>query len=126
LLIEVIEHAWQPEAMIAEIARILLPQGRLVLTTSNYPIKRAYDWLSYFQGVRPSPADDPTHFSPFSARGIRKLCRRYFTTVESQINRVAGEGRLPVLAHLKSIPSVGDLVGHKITVFCRQPLGKGL
>jgi len=125
LLIEVIEHTWRPEAVIAEIARILVPQGRLILTTPNYPIKQAYDWMNHLRGARVSPADDPTHFSPFSLRSIRRLCARYFADVESQTNRVAGEGRLPVLAHLKSIPFVRDLVGHKVMVFCRQPLRKG-
>lgn len=121
LCIEVIEHVCRPDAMMADIARILLPEGRLILTTPNYPIKRMYDWLKYLQGIRPSPADDPTHFSPFSARRIRGLCSRYFASVESWIHHIAGEGRWPVLARLKRSPGIGDWVGHKVMLFCHHP-----
>ena len=121
LLIEVIEHMWDPDAVMADIARILLPEGRLILTTPNYPIKRMYDWLKYLQGIRSSPTDDPTHFSPFSACRIRKLCARYFTSVKSRISRVAGEGRWPILARLKRSPGVGDWIGHKVVLLCRYP-----
>lgn len=121
LLIEVIEHVWHPEMVVAEAARILQPEGRLVLTTPNYPIKRMYDWLQYLRGLRPSPADDPTHFSPFSAHRIRRLCLRHFATVKSQISRIAGEGRWPVLARLKKSPGIGDWIGHKVVLLCQHP-----
>ncbi len=124
LLMEVIEHTWHPAAVIAESARVLVPEGRLILTTPNYPIKRVYDWLSYLHGTRASPADDPTHFSPFSARRIKSLCAPYFAVVEGQMHRVAGEGRWPALARLRSAPLVGDLIGHKIIVFCHKPVQK--
>jgi SAM-dependent methyltransferase len=121
LLIEVIEHVQHPETVIAEVTRVLRPEGRLILTTPNYPIKRVYDWLQYLQGARHSPADDPTHFSPFSARRIRRLCSRHFASVESQIHRIAGEGRWPVLARLKKSPGTGDWVGHKVALLCQHP-----
>lgn len=124
LLIEVVEHTQYPEAVMAEIARVLVPDGRLILTTPNYPIKRAYDWLSYLRGTRSSPGDDPTHFSPFSARRIKSLCARHFATVDGQIHHIAGEGRWPALARLRSVPLVGDLIGHKIMVFCHKPRQK--
>jgi hypothetical protein len=56
-----------------------------------------------------------------SARRIRSLCSRDFSKVEDQINRLAGEGRWPVLASLRSVPFVGDLIGHKPVVSCREP-----
>lgn len=126
LLIEVIEHTWHPEAVLAEVARVLQPDGRLILTTPNYRIKRAYDWLDYLRGVHASPADDPTHFSPLSARRIKRLCLRYFATVEGEVSHIAGEGRWPVVARLRSVPLAADLLGRKIALFCQRPLQRGL
>jgi 2-polyprenyl-3-methyl-5-hydroxy-6-metoxy-1,4-benzoquinol methylase len=121
LMIEVIEHTWRPEAVIAEIARVLTPDGRLVLTTPNYPVKRVYEWLDYLRGGRSSPADDPTHFSPFSARRIKKLCSLYFATVESQMTYIPGEGRWPALARWARSSFLGDWIGHKVLLVCRHP-----
>jgi SAM-dependent methyltransferase len=125
LMIEVIEHAWHPESMIAEAARVLAPDGLFVLTTPNYPIKRAYDWLSYLRGSRPSPADEPTHFSPFSARQIKGLCQRYFATVKGEMQHIAGEGRVPGIGRLHNIPWIADRIGHKILLVCRNPIPNG-
>jgi ubiquinone/menaquinone biosynthesis C-methylase UbiE len=122
LLVEVIEHVRNPERVLAEVTRVLKPDGRLVLTTPNYPAKRVYDWLAYIQGKRSSPADDPTHFSPFGARRIVRLCRRYFSTVTYQIVHIAGEGRWPVLARLRLSPTLGPVLGHKIIILARSPI----
>ncbi|MFQ6100778.1 MAG: class I SAM-dependent methyltransferase [Anaerolineae bacterium] len=121
LLIGVIEHVWRPDAVIADIARIPQPESRLILTTPNYPVKREYDWLKCLQGVHSLPADDPTHFSPFSVRRLRRLCSRYFATVESRIHHIAGEGRGPALARLRRSTGIGDWIGHKVMLSYQHP-----
>ncbi len=90
LLIEVIEHVTHPTALLAECARVLRPDGRMILSTPNYPIKRLYDILGWLNSTRKSPADDPTHVSPFSHRGIVRLCRGYFERVTSYPSKVPG------------------------------------
>lgn len=122
LMIEVIEHAWKPENMIAEAARVLAPDGMLVLTTPNYPIKRAYDLLNYLRGSRPSLADEPTHFSPFSASRIKRLCQRHFAMVKGEMQHIAGEGSVPGIGRLHDIPWIAERLGHKILLVCREPL----
>jgi ubiquinone/menaquinone biosynthesis C-methylase UbiE len=116
LLIEVIEHTWQPEKALKELARILAPGGKMILSTPNYPVKRVYDWAAYLRGNSRSPADDPTHFSPFSAKGIAELCSRNFSRVESYMTRIAGESRVSLIRHIHKMPRLTHLLGHKIIV----------
>jgi len=112
LFIQVIEHIWEPEPVIAELARLLQPGGRLILSTPNYPIKRLYDWVGYLRGNRESHRDDPTHFYPFSTNSIRKMCQRHFDSVEVHMTRIAGQSRLPGFAALHKIKA-GEWLGTK-------------
>ena len=120
LLVEVIEHTWQPEKAVKELARILAPSGKLILTTPNYPIKRVYDGISFLRGNSKSLADDPTHFSPFSAYRIAELCSHHFTQVESYMTRIGGQSRFPILKHIHKVPRLTQLIGHKVILICQK------
>lgn len=83
-LMEVIEHIPRPRAVVtlAEIRRVLAPQGFLLISTPNYPIKRFYDLFdAFFHGRWQRLRDDPTHIAPYSYWQIRSLLESIFVTV---------------------------------------------
>lgn len=75
---QVIEHIKPKEThfYLSEIKRILKPEGIMILTTPNYPIKRMYDILNVvikrdFKKVK----DDPTHVSFYNFKKLREVLK---------------------------------------------------
>jgi SAM-dependent methyltransferase len=66
---ELLEHLRLPEALVAEIQRVLRPGGVLVGSVPN--AFRLQSRLKFLRG-RP-PEDDPTHLRMFSTDDVRKL-----------------------------------------------------
>jgi 2-polyprenyl-3-methyl-5-hydroxy-6-metoxy-1,4-benzoquinol methylase len=86
-LMEVVEHI--PAAIIPsvlrEIHRVIRPEGVLIVSTPNYPIKRFYDfydaamfrkWKRIF--------DDPTHVTFYNHHRLRRLLGAYFTQIDER------------------------------------------
>jgi len=75
---QVIEHIKISEInfYLEEFRRILKPEGTMILTTPNYPIKRIYDILNVvvkrdFKKIK----DDPTHVSFYNFRNLREVLK---------------------------------------------------
>lgn len=84
---EVIEHIPKDnvDLILKEIKRVLKQNGRLIISTPNYPIKRFYDiynatvYLKYKRFF-----DDPTHISPYSFRELNSKLKVYFSFIETK------------------------------------------
>lgn len=81
---EVIEHI--PEGMgrrtINELSRVLRPNGVMLISTPNYPIKRYYDFSdALFHKKWERLRDDPTHVTFYSYKGLKKLLSDHFKLV---------------------------------------------
>jgi 2-polyprenyl-3-methyl-5-hydroxy-6-metoxy-1,4-benzoquinol methylase len=87
-MIEVIEHIPCDDIpfYLKEFSRILKPNGFIILTTPNYPIKRVYD---IFDAIRLQRwvrlKDDPTHICPYNYSKIKKTLVQFFPKVEMKI-----------------------------------------
>jgi SAM-dependent methyltransferase len=97
----VVEHI--PRALylayLAEIHRVLEPQGRLVVSTPNYPFKRAYDLLKAVQTRHTSYYlfDDPTHVNKLSFHQLERDLANVFREVHLKADRVLLQNRIPLL-----------------------------
>ena len=83
---EVIEHipAVQGEATMRELRRVLRPNGVLLISTPNYPIKRFYDVSDAMLHRKWSRLrDDPTHVTHFSSGRLYDLLAKNFARVEA-------------------------------------------
>lgn len=84
---EVIEHipAAEGRHVVAELRRVLLPGGMLLISTPNYPIKRLYD-LSAAVNLRKwsRVRDDPTHVTLFNHARMDALLRPHFSKIEAR------------------------------------------
>ena len=66
---ELFEHLQFPDALVAEIRRVLAPGGVLVGSVPN--AFRVQSRLRFLRGR--APEDDPTHLRMFSPRAVREL-----------------------------------------------------
>jgi SAM-dependent methyltransferase len=69
--VQSIEHVPDPEAVLAEVARVLAPGGLAVLVTPNR--------LTFGP---PDEIIDPYHYVEFDSRELAALCQRFFARVE--------------------------------------------
>jgi SAM-dependent methyltransferase len=69
--IQSIEHVADPDRMLAEVVRVLVPGGRAVFVTPNR--------LTF---GRPDEIIDPYHYVEYDAAQLRELCERYFDAVD--------------------------------------------
>jgi len=69
--IQSIEHVPDPNAVLAEVVRVLAPGGRAVLVTPNR--------LTF---GRPDEIIDPYHYVEYDAQQLHELCARWFDAVE--------------------------------------------
>jgi SAM-dependent methyltransferase len=85
----VIEHVAEPVPLLAEAARVLAPEGRLVLTTG--------DWGSAYaqaRGVHWHLMTPPWHLTMFSRATLAEAARRAgLRVVRIASEGVAGDGR---------------------------------
>jgi SAM-dependent methyltransferase len=66
-----IEHVPDPELVLAEVVRVLVPGGRAILATPNR--------LTF---GRPDEIIDPYHYVEYDATQLGDLCARFFSAVE--------------------------------------------
>ncbi len=97
---EVLEHAVDPESILAQMRRLLRPQGRVVVTFPNdYLVNTAKDILrrSRLTALPPfrriSWGGDDYHLHVWSVPEMRELLSRYFTVVRA---RFAPSRLLPI------------------------------
>lgn len=86
-MMEVIEHIpiEQGRATIRELRRVLKPEGVMLISTPNYPIKRFYDLSdAVFHRKWNRLRDDPTHVTRFTDARLRDLLAESFRRVDAR------------------------------------------
>ena len=82
---ELLEHVRFPDALVAEVRRLLRPGGWFVGSVPNsYRLKSR---LRFLAGRPPEFADDPTHLRMFGAADVRRLLTPF---AEVELRHVAG------------------------------------
>ncbi len=79
LFIEVVEHLEEPEAAIAEIHRILRPQGKLLL---GFPNDRSFMFARLLTLKFKEALFDPGHVHQWTPRSMRKALERHGFSVK--------------------------------------------
>jgi len=82
---EVIEHipAEEGDRVIGELRRVIKPDGVLLISTPNYPVKRFYDFCdAVFHRKWERLKDDPTHVTLFNHQRLTQLLGRRFKRIE--------------------------------------------
>ena len=85
-MIEHIPHA-QYLGYLADVKRILKPNGRFAVGTPNYPAKRVFDMVKALrtQYTRYYLFDDPTHCNKLSVRQLEQDLTKHFSTVDLDV-----------------------------------------
>ncbi len=92
--IEVLEHLYDPDHALREVARVLAPGGHAVVTVPNLAYWRYR--LDLLWGRVPQPALDPRHLHQFDQRLLAEALLRS----DLKLATLTGHGlRLPWLAH---------------------------
>lgn len=87
-MMEVIEHIPQAQGRqtLAELRRVLRPNGVLLISTPNYPIKRFYDLFdAVIHGKWARLRDDPTHVAHYNTDRLQQILRSNFRSVEPRL-----------------------------------------
>ena len=82
---QVIEHIPKEEIhfYLKEMKRILKKDGKLILMTPNYPIKRLYDFLNVLlKRDLKRIFDDPTHVTYYNFKRLNNVLKKQFSCVE--------------------------------------------
>lgn len=104
---------------LSEIHRVLKPNGRFVVGTPNYPIKRFYDISKAFKTkyYKYYLLDDPTHCNKLSIRRLEQDLLKDFRTVVLFPTYIAGESFIPLLKN-ERIRKIFKIFGDKISGYC--------
>lgn len=81
---QAIEHIPEKEICfyLKEMKRLLKRNGKLILITPNYPIKRLYDFLNVFlKGNLKRSLDDPTHITHYNFERLNNVLKKYFSYI---------------------------------------------
>jgi 2-polyprenyl-3-methyl-5-hydroxy-6-metoxy-1,4-benzoquinol methylase len=96
-LLDVLEHVPDGRAVVDEVARVLQPDGELVLSTPNRGLLAKLDSLnlyqSIFRGHGPAPTDDPSwsvspHHRHYSLEDLEAMLRPWFAVEAVQYTGV--------------------------------------
>lgn len=88
LLLDVLEHVPNANAVVLEISRLLRPGGQLIVSVPNRGVLAALDSLNVYQrfvgNVRPAPTDDPSwpsrpYHVHYDLRELQRLFEPAFT-----------------------------------------------
>jgi len=81
---QVIEHISLKEIdfCLSELQRVLKKEGKMILITPNYPIKRVYDFMNaILKKDWRRFSDDPTHISKYNFGVLERKLNKYFCLV---------------------------------------------
>lgn len=112
---DVLEHLADPRAAIAEVARLLAPRGRLVLTTGDVG-----SWVARLSGARWHLYTLPEHLFFFSRASLRLLLERHGLRVEE----MRADSAVYTLGYLAERLRK-SLLGHRVRTAVAWP-GAGL
>ena len=85
LCVEFIEHVENPGALLREVARVLHPDGRLLLTTPNlHSVEARLRWLLLGQLKQFDSIGNPTHIAPVFSHPFVLLLQRHGLQVEQR------------------------------------------
>ncbi len=82
---QVIEHIPNLEVnlYLEEFSRVLRANGKLIIVTPNYPIKRLYDFFNIFlMRDLKRMKDDPTHIMHYNFSKLKRKLKKYFIFVD--------------------------------------------
>lgn len=119
--IDVIEHLKTPEKMLAEVKRVLKPDGIVIFQTPNYPIKRFYDFNNFLakKNWRKNFKDDPTHFYKFTALKLKKMCSKFFEVKNFETRNIFLQGKIKILKNRRNkMPWI--LFGQKTIIILKK------
>lgn len=124
---ELVEHVYDPVALLRECHRVLVPGGLLVLTTPN--LATVQDRLAFLAGRAPRQVDPLhpylwLHIRPFTASLLRRVLRRAgFEPVAIRSNHVGW--RLPGgrWIHSRLLARVAPGLGGSLICAARRPPG---
>ncbi len=117
----VLEHIPHPiyRQYLVEIHRVLKPEGRFIVGTPNYPIKRLYDMKAALttNQTRYYLFDDPTHCNKLSIRRLETDLQNLFSQVHLEPTHILLEGWIKWLQK----PTVRKrlrMLGNKVAGYC--------
>jgi ubiquinone/menaquinone biosynthesis C-methylase UbiE len=92
LFLDVIEHLADPHIALRELARVLKPEGRILVCTMNYSspfwLILEHTWHRFFGG-RCKPYSRDVHPTPYTEKILRQHCNAFFKEIRLE-KRIMG------------------------------------